>query len=383
MALDEDPPGSDAPAHRVSDGGVTANAKTEQNSIAGAESVAAYERRVREKVLVVLGVTALLGVLAVYATLSGPIDLSVSTVASVLAGTQGGTPARVVWNIRLPRIAAAIGGGLGLAVAGAVLQSLLRNPLASPYTLGISQAAAFGAAVAIVVLGAGSSTTDSVADWIPYLTGVSAFLAALLSTGAILVVARLRRATPETLVLTGIALGAFFTAGTSALEYFATNVQLAALVAWKFGTVSNTTWDENLLLWAVSLLACAYFVRRAWAYEVLDAGDDTARSLGVEVTRLRVSGMIVASMLTAVVVSLFGVIGFVGLVVPHIVRRVIGGDERFLIVASSVAGGTLLLASDIFARAIIAPIVLPVGIVTAFVGVPLFLYLIINGREYW
>ena len=383
MVSDDDTSESDAPNAHIGDGGVPTDAVTDPASLAGSESVAAYEQRVRQKVLVILSVTTLLVVLAVYAVLSGPIELSLSTVASVLAGAQSGTPGRVVWNIRLPRIVAAIGGGMGLAVAGAVLQSLLRNPLASPYTLGISQAAAFGAAVAIVVLGAGSSTTDSVADWIPYLTAVSAFSAALLSTGAILVVARLRRATPETLVLTGIALGAFFTAGTSALEYFATNVQLAALVAWKFGTVSNTTWDENLLLWGVSLLAAAYFVRRAWAYEVLDAGDDTARSLGVEVTRLRVSGMIAASLLTAVIVSLFGVIGFVGLVVPHIVRRLIGGDERFLIVASSVAGGTLLLASDIVARAVLAPVVLPVGIVTAFVGVPLFMYLIVNGREYW
>jgi iron complex transport system permease protein len=315
--------------------------------------------------------------------LSGPIGIPLSQLPGILAGSVGGTPARVIWNIRLPRVVAAVGAGFGLAVAGAVLQSLLRNPLASPYTLGISQAAAFGAAVAIVVFGAGSTTGGSFASWVPYLTGVTAFVAALGSTGAILLVARLRRATPETLVLTGIALGAFFSAGTSALEYFATNVQLAALVAWRFGTVSNATWDGNLLLWTGALLAGGYFVHRSWAYEVLDAGDDTARTLGVEVTRLRVTGMVIASLLTAIVVSLFGVIGFVGLVVPHIVRRVIGGDERFLIVTSSVAGGALLLASDIVARRIIAPVVLPVGIVTAFVGVPLFLYLIVNGREYW
>ncbi|MFC7228306.1 iron ABC transporter permease [Salinirubellus salinus] len=345
--------------------------------------VTAYEERVHRKLLVVGGLLAVLLSLSAYALLTGPIEVPLRSLPGILLGGQGGTPARVVWNIRLPRIAAAVGAGFGLAVAGTVLQSLLRNPLASPYTLGISQAAAFGAAVAIVVFGAGSSTTSSALDWVPYLVTATAFAAAMCSTAAILLVARFRPATPETLVLTGIALGAFFAAGTSALEYFATNVQLAALVAWKFGTVSGATWDANLVLWVTAAVAGLYFVRRAWAYEVLDAGDDTARSLGVDVTRVRITGMIVASFLTSVVVSLFGVIGFVGLVVPHIVRRIVGGDERFLVVAASVAGGALLVASDLVARTVIAPVVLPVGIVTAFVGVPLFLYLIVNGREYW
>jgi len=341
----------------------------------------AYERGVRRKLAILGGLLALLLALAVAALLTGPIAIPLASLPAILLGAQGGTAAQVVWHLRLPRIAAAVGAGVGLAVAGAVLQSLLRNPLASPYTLGISQAAAFGAAVAIVLVGTGSATLS--AAWVTDLTTLFAFAAALCSTGAILVVARLRRATPETLVLTGIALGAFFAAGTAALEYFATNVQLAALVAWKFGTVSGATWRGDAVLWLVALLAGGYFVRRAWVYEVLDAGDDTARSLGVRVTRVRVVGMVVASLVTAVVVSLFGVIGFVGLVVPHIVRRLIGGDERFLVVASAVGGGALLLGADLFARRVLAPVVLPVGIVTAFVGVPLFLYLVVNGREYW
>ncbi|MFB6164836.1 MAG: FecCD family ABC transporter permease [Haloarculaceae archaeon] len=348
-----------------------------------ADPVGAYQSRVRRKLLVVAGLVVALVAVGTYSLLTGPIAVPAGSLPAILLGQRGGTAARVIWQIRLPRIAAAVGAGFGLAVAGAVLQSLLRNPLASPYTLGISQAAAFGAAVAIVVLGAGSAASTSAVDWVPYLTTVCAFAAALLSTGAVLLIARLRRATPETLILAGIALGAFFTAGTSALEYFATNIQLAALIAWRFGSVSGTTWHANFVLWATVLAGGAYFLRRAWSYEVLDAGDDTARSLGVDVTRLRVAGMVAASLVTTVVVSLFGVIGFVGLVVPHIVRRLIGGDERFLVAASSVAGGTLLLLSDVVARTIIAPVVLPVGVVTAFVGVPLFLYLIVNGREYW
>ena len=374
---------SDSDTPGTATGGSIAESSDTGKSTKPRNPVAAYEERIRRKVLVVGGLLALLLGLSTVALLTGPIEVPLRSLPAILFGRQGGTSARAVWNIRLPRIAAAVGAGVGLAVAGTVLQSLLRNPLASPYTLGISQAAAFGAAVAIVVFGAGSSTTSSAFDWVPYLTTATAFTAAMLSTGAILLVARLRPATPETLVLTGIALGAFFAAGTSALEYFATNIQLSALVAWKFGTVSGATWNANVVLWVTALVAGVYFVRRAWAYEVLDAGDDTARSLGIDVTRIRIAGMIVASFLTSVVVSLFGVIGFVGLVVPHIVRRIVGGDERFLVVAASIAGGALLVASDLVARTLIAPVVLPVGIVTAFVGVPLFLYLIVNGREYW
>ena len=347
------------------------------------DPVAAYERSVRRKFALVGGLLVLLLALAIVALATGPVSVGLLGLPGVLFGQVGGVAAHVVWYIRLPRVVAAVGAGLALALAGTVLQSLLRNPLASPYTLGISQAAAFGAAVAIVLLHAGTASQAVALSWVPYLSATSAFAAALLSTFGVLAVARLRRATPETLVLTGIALGAFFTAGTSALEYFATNVQLATLIAWKFGTVGGSTWAQNAALWAVDAAAAVYFLRHAWAYEVMDTGDDTARSLGVSVTRVRVVGMVVASLLTAVVVSLFGVIGFVGLVVPHIVRRVVGGNERVLVVAAGIGGGVLLLASDLVARVVLAPVVLPVGIVTAFVGVPLFVYLIVNGREYW
>ncbi|MEA5388765.1 iron ABC transporter permease [Haloarculaceae archaeon H-GB2-1] len=272
-----------------------------------------------------------------------------------------------------------------MAVAGAAIQSVLRNPLGSPYTLGISQAAAFGAAFAIVVLGSGTSADSGSLIEVtnPYLTTTAAFLGSLVSTGVILGIAKYKRATPETMVLTGIALAALFTAGTTALEFFATNTELATLVFWKFGDVSGTTWKVNAVVWTVVLLGAAYFVRHAWSYNVLDAGDETAQSLGVNVDRVRMVGMVVASLVTAVVVSFFGIIGFVGLVVPHIVRRVIGGDERFLLPASCVTGAALLLVADTVARTVLSPVVLPVGIVTSFVGVPLFVYLILNGREYW
>jgi iron complex transport system permease protein len=345
----------------------------------------AYRRAVRRKIGFIAATVAVVVAVGAVAVTTGPIETTPAEVWRVLLGGGSTVHSRVVWHIRLPRLVAAVGAGVGLAVAGAVIQSVLRNPLASPYTLGISQGAAFGAAFAIVVLGAGttkdSGTVVAVTD--PYLTTASAFVASLSSTFVILGVAKLRRATPETMILTGIALAALFTAGTATLEYFATNDELASLVFWKFGDVSVATWRTNAVLWVVVVLASGYFLRRAWEYNVLDAGDETARSLGVDVDRVRLAGMLVASLVTATVVSFFGIIGFVGLVVPHIVRRAIGGDERFLLPASWGAGGALLLGADTLARTALSPIVLPVGIVTSFVGVPLFVYLILRGRSYW
>ena len=344
-----------------------------------------YRERLRRKWLFVVGVLAILVAVGSYSVATGPISIPLVDVFGIIASPGEGTASRVVWNIRLPRIVAAIGAGAGLSVAGAVLQSVLRNPLASPYTLGISQGAAFGAAFAIVILQTGTTSDGgsilSVVD--PYMTAVSAFCGAMLSTGAIYAIAKYRGASPETLILAGIALAALYTAGTTTLEYFATNTELATLVFWKFGDVSDATWEFNGILWVVALLAALYFTRRAWTYTVLSAGDETARSLGVKVERVRLTGMILASFVTAVVVAMFGIIGFVGLVVPHIVRRAIGGDERILIPASTVTGGALLLSADTVARTALSPIVLPVGIVTSFLGVPLFLYLILRGREYW
>jgi iron complex transport system permease protein len=344
-----------------------------------------YRGVVRKK-LSFVAATLLVLVAVIYLSVStGPIEMTPIEFVSAVLGNGSTIHERVIWRIRLPRIVAAIGAGAGLAVAGAAIQSVLRNPLASPYTLGISQAAAFGAAFSIVILGAGT-TQDSGTIVVlnnPYLTTVSAFVCSLGSTGIILAVAKFKRASPETMILTGIALASLFTAGTATLEYFATNTQLASLVFWKFGDVSVATWQFDALLWLVVVAAVVYFLFNAWAYNVLDAGDETARSLGVDVDRVRLLGMLVASFVTATIVSFFGIIGFVGLVVPHIVRRVIGGDERFLLPASCLVGGTLLLGADTLARTVVAPIVLPVGIVTSFVGVPLFVYLIINGREYW
>jgi iron complex transport system permease protein len=328
-------------------------------------------------VLVVLLIAA-----ALWALMSGPSGVGLSDILDLCRGEATGLAYQIVWNIRLPRIAGAILGGMSLAVAGAVVQLLLRNPLASPYTLGISNAAAFGASFAIVVWGAGSvygGSSDLEAIGNPYWVTVSAFLWSLVGIGIILLLSRYKGATPEIIILSGIIVSSLFGAGISAMQYFADNVQLASIVFWTFGDISRASWENLWVLAALSLPATIFFIRHIWTYKALQSGDDHARSLGLRVQRVRLTGMVVAALLTAVVVSFYGVIAFVGLVVPHIIRRVIGPGDRFLLPASAIFGGFFLLISDTLARMLLSPVVLPVGILTSFVGAPVFLLLLIRG----
>ena len=278
---------------------------------------------------------------------------------------------------------AAIVAGAGLAVSGATMQSILRNPLGSPFTLGISHAAAFGAAFSVMVLGSGimaSTNAGAVNITNPYVTTLSAFLFSLAAAGVIMAVSRIRGATPEVMILTGVALGALFTAGTMLLQYFADDVQLAAMVFWTFGDTARADWNDLGLMAVLVAGAMLFFTLQAWPYNAIDAGDETAKGLGVRVERVRMLGMLVSSLLTAVIIAFLGIIGFVGLVVPHMVRGIIGSDHRFLLPASLLGGGLLLLISDTVARLIIAPHVLPVSVLTSFLGAPIFIALILRRR---
>jgi len=267
-------------------------------------------------------------------------------------------------------------------VAGVAMQSILGNPLGSPFTLGISNAGAFGAAVSVIVLGTGqmhSTVADAVTLNNPYLTTIVASIFCLLATGVILLISRVRGASPEVMVLAGVARSSLFTAGTMFLQYFASDAQLAAVVFWTFGDVGRINWPELGIMSFVVVAATIFFIANRWNYNSIDAGDEAAKGLGVNVEGVRNIGMIVAALVSAVIVSFLGVIGFVGLVCPHMVRRLIGDDQRYLIPGSCVMGGVLLLASDTVARVIVAPYILPVAVLTAFMGAPVFIYLLLRG----
>lgn len=344
-----------------------------------------YNRYIGRKLLFVVFLVALTLLLLVIAVSFGAVRIPTREV--VLAFFNLGDDARyaiIIRNIRLPHALAAILAGVGLAVAGAAMQSILRNPLGSPFTLGISQAGAFGAAFSVMIFGSGSmqSTQAGAISIInPYMTTVSAFVACMAASLIIIAISRLRGASPEVMILSGVALGSLFTAGTMLLQYFADDVQLAAIVFWTFGDVGRAGWSEVVFMAVVVSVSLIFFILNRWNYNAIDAGDETAKGLGVRVELVRLAGMLTASLVTAVIVSFLGIIGFVGLVCPHIVRRIIGDDHRFLLPASALTGACLLLAADTAARLMIAPQMLPVSILTAFLGAPTFLYLLIRGRN--
>jgi iron complex transport system permease protein len=342
-----------------------------------------YNRYIGRKAAANVAGLVLLFILLVMSISVGAVPIPLGAVLRTLFSSGGSRQWEIIiLNIRLPQALAAVAAGAGLAVSGVSMQSILRNPLGSPFTLGIANAAAFGAAFSVMILGSGamsSTGADAVSISNPYLTTLAAFLACLVATGVILAISRIKRASPEVMVLAGVALGSLFTAGTMFLQYFADDVQLAAMVFWSFGDVGRASWRELITISVITAGASVYFVFNRWNYNAIDAGDETARGLGVPVERIRLVGMVVAALVTASIIAFVGVIGFVGLVCPHIVRRIVGDDHRFLIPATLIAGGLLLLAADTVARIVLAPNVLPVAILTAFMGAPVFIYLLIKG----
>ncbi len=349
------------------------------------QNPAAYNAYIGRKLLFLIALIGLTVLLLLLAVSLGAVRIPLKEVIPAFFNlSEDARHAIIVRHIRLPHALAAIFAGAGLAVAGAVMQSILRNPLGSPFTLGISQAGAFGAAFAVMIFGTGamqSTQAGAVSIINPYMTTLCAFIACILASMVIIAIARLRGATPEVMILSGVALGSLFTAGTMLLQYFADDVQLAAIVFWTFGDVGRAGWPEVVFMAVVVTAASIFFILNRWNYNAIDAGDETAKGLGVPVEMVRMVGMLITSLVTAVIVSFLGIIGFVGLVCPHIVRRIIGDDHRFLLPASALTGACLLLAADTAARLMLAPHMLPVSILTAFLGAPAFLYLLIRGKN--
>jgi iron complex transport system permease protein len=284
----------------------------------------------------------------------------------------------VVWNLRLPRILMGVLAGIGLAVAGVVMQGILRNPLASPYTLGISSSAGFGAALAIIY-GAGLT-------WIgvKYLVIMNAFLFALIPAFVIVALTRFRGASPETMILAGIAMMYIFSGFLHLMYYFTEPDAMKEAYFWMVGSLGRASWENVPLVLFMLFLCFPLLIWKSWDLNVMQAGDESAKSLGINVERTRIFTMMIACLLTASIISFVGCIGFIGLVAPHICRIVIGADNRFLIPASAFFGASFLLGMDTIGRTIIAPVIIPVGVMMDCIGGPFFLFLLMKRRrEFW
>ncbi len=319
---------------------------------------------------------------AIVAVLFG-LSLSVGSFGLILREAWlGDDNARFILSeLRLPRaLAAALAGAL-LGLAGAVMQTVLRNPLASPFTLGVSQGAAFGAAVAIVLFGAGMAHgTGSAGVTVnsPSLVVLCAFAGALTTVVCIMIIGAVRDLAPTALILAGVALSAFFSAGTMFIQYAASDVQVAATVFWTFGDVGKAGWREVGVMAIVGLPVLALLLPLGARLNALHWGDETAYSLGVDARSLRRLGMVLAALAAAVATAYLGIIAFVGLMAPHLARLRVGDDQRHGLWFATLNGAAILLAADIVARKLFAPMVLPVGIVTSFAGVPVLLHLLMR-----
>lgn len=341
-------------------------------------------RKYQNRIADVLIAMALVIIVLMYVVLKmGVSDMTVKNTFDTLLGKGTDVMKTIIWKIRLPRIVGAVISGAALSVAGCIMQNNLKNPLASPSTLGVTSAAAFGANFAIIFLGSGSfqsGSADTVMIVHPYVVTLNAFIFSMIAVLIIMGLARLRLFTPNVIILVGVAISSLFGAGTTFLQYFANEAKLSTAVFWTFGNLGRVSWKELGIISAALLIAMLYFMFRSWDYNAMINGDDCAKSLGVNTRNVRLGGMFFASLLVAISVSFMGIISFIGLIGPQIMRRIIGNDHRYLIPGSALFGSLLLLLSDTVARTIISPIILPVGVITSFLGAPLFIYILM--RDY-
>ena len=329
------------------------------------------------RVLVIGGLLAALLLSVAVDLATGPARYALDEVVRALVAPE--TVSRqvrvVVWDIRLPVALMGVVVGAALSAAGAQMQTILANPLASPFTLGISAAAGFGAALAVVL---GVSIVPALTA---YVIPVNAFLMAMAAALLIHVFSRLRGVTTETIILLGIALVFTFNAALALLQYLASEQALAAVVFWTMGSLVKATWEKVAVTAAVLALTIPLFSRSAWALTALRLGDEKAASFGVNVNRLRLQTMLLVSLLAAIPVSFVGTIGFIGLVGPHVARMLVGEDQRFFLPASMLSGALILSATSVVSKTLIPGAILPIGVVTALVGVPFFVSLIFSSKR--
>ncbi|ACL05218.1 transport system permease protein [Desulfatibacillum aliphaticivorans] len=281
---------------------------------------------------------------------------------------------KIVWDIRLPRAVMAVVAGMGLAVSGVAIQSVLRNPLASPFTVGVSSAAGFGAAMAVVLeFGITSNPKTMVAS--------NAFFFSLVAVLFMYALASSKKGGPTMMVLAGIAVMYLFSAMTTLLQYLGTESELAQVVYWLFGSLTSADWGRIAFVGGALVISLPIMMWFAWDLNVMAAGDDVAESLGIRTSRIRLICVTASAFLTAAIICMTGVIGFVCLVAPHMARLILGSDHRFLFPGAAIIGALVLLSADTLGRTVVSPLEIPVGIVTSFVGAPLFLYLLLSSKQ--
>lgn len=281
----------------------------------------------------------------------------------------------IIWTLRLPTALMALIVGASLGIAGAGMQTILDNPLASPYTLGISAGAGFGASLAIVT---GLGTLKFLGD---FMVPVSAFVFSSIASLLIYLISKSKKFTSETMVLAGIGLLFLFQALQSLMQYVASPEALQNIVFWTLGSLTKANWSNIPVVFVVFIIIFPIMIKESWKLTALKLGDEKAAGLGVNVERLRFKSFITISIITSVAVSFVGTIGFIGIVGPHISRILVGEDQRFFLPMSAICGAGILSLASIGSKIIKSGAIFPIGIVTAIIGVPFFFSLILTKKR--
>ena len=340
----------------------------------------------RRNTAIIIAMLAAVIVVGIGCLFVGSSNMSFADALDALLGGGNDAQSRIIWKIRVPRVLAAIIAGAGLSVAGLVMQTTLNNSMASPSTLGVSNAAVFGANLSIIAFAGGFlSTGNNLSSFDvganPYATSVLAFVFSALSVLLILGLCTLRSFSPNVVVLAGIAIGSVWTAATTILQFYATDVGLSAAVVWSFGDLGRATYRTDAIMAVTVLAGSVYFLLMAWKYNALLSGEATAKTMGIHVERLRFVTMLLASVITAVCVSFLGIIGFVGIICPHVTKKLLGQDHRVTIPVSILSGSLLLLLADTLSRSLGSGSALPVGAITSLLGAPFFIAIIFSRKE--
>ena len=343
-----------------------------------------YQKRQKKQLLIIIMSLIALILLSIISVAVGSADITVTqvynAVLNFVLGRSNPCPEasrieKIILLLRMPRIALGVLAGIGLSISGTVMQGITKNPLVSPFTIGISSAAAFGACLAIVV-GVGISPHTQLG------IVLNAFIASLICAVLVYSIAGKIGMSPEALILTGVALSYLFGALTATLQFIADENQLSAAIQWTFGSLNGATWSQVLVVFVILVISLPILLKHAWILNAMSSsGDEFVKGIGINPKKVRTILGLCSVLLTAGIISFTGVIGFIGLVSPHMARLVIGSEHRFLLPVSGLFGGMLLLISDTIGRTIISPIIIPVGIVISYIGVPLFVNLIVSRRR--
>jgi iron complex transport system permease protein len=337
--------------------------------------VEAYRDILRRRRWLLLALLALIAAAMMVDLMVGSSSLTPAALIQTLLHPDSAAPTdrAIVWSIRLPYVCTAVVVGMALGLAGAEMQTILNNPLASPDTLGVTSAAALGASLAIAF--GTALRADVPADW---AITASAFLFAAIGALLLDAIARWSGVQTSGVVLFGIAVVFLCNALVSGIQFVASPQALQDLVFWTMGSLARSDWIRLAALTATLAVLLPFSLRAAWRLTALRLGEDRAASFGVDVRAVRLGALARISLLSALTVSVVGVIGFIGLISPHIARRLCGEDHRFYLVASALVGALVLSLASILSRSLVAGLVLPIGIITALVGLPFFLAIVLR-----